>query len=107
MQGSTLLDDGAVLHGGVAAHVDVGGAAGQLDADEARVHGLRLEVRGVHRPGGVRVDDREVGRRARLEGHALDAQDLTGTHGHELDGALPADDARRHQVRDDERKRRL
>ncbi len=26
-----------------------------------------------------------------LEGHLrIDAQDLTGTHGHELDGALPA-----------------
>ena len=39
---------------------------------------LLEEVRGVHRPGGLRVDDREVGRAARLQRHALDAQDRRG-----------------------------
>lgn len=30
-----LFDDGTVFHGGIASNVDIGGAAGELKADEA------------------------------------------------------------------------
>lgn len=32
-----LFDDGAVFHGGIAAHVDISGTPGELKADEPRV----------------------------------------------------------------------